>query len=196
MSNGKKYDIDWDEWFFYDEASPSCLCWNRNIYGGSSGKSLSKRVGQPAGSKMGAGHWAVAIRDGEKRVRILAHRVIWEMLRGEIPESHVVDHINRDASDNRIENLRCVEEVYNLRNSSKKSSNKTGVTGVTISKDKHGYYYHVASWKELGGGSRSKHYSMNKYGDEGSFNLAVAYRESKIKELNEQGAGYTENHGQ
>lgn len=196
MPRGKSYNIDWNEIFRYDESSPSGLCWNKDVYGGSSGKSLLKRKGEPAGSRMSkGGHWAVAIRVNGKRVRLLVHRVIWEMFNGEIPPSYVIDHIDRDGSNNSISNLRCVPEVYNLRNVGKKSSNKTGVTGVTLSKDRHGYYYYVASWTELDGRSRSKHFSINKYGEDQAFALAVRARKEKIEELNKQGAGYTETHG-
>lgn len=36
------------------------------------------------------------------------HRVCWETLRGPIPHSHVVHHVNGDQLDNRIENLACM----------------------------------------------------------------------------------------
>ena len=35
-----------------------------------------------------------------------AHRLIWLMHYGDIPSHLTVDHLNRDTSDNRIENLR------------------------------------------------------------------------------------------
>ena len=47
---------------------------------------------------------------------MLAHRVVWILTHGEIQEGMVIDHINRDPSDNRIENLRCVSQAVNLSN--------------------------------------------------------------------------------
>lgn len=38
-------------------------------------------------------------------------------------------------------------------------------------------------------------FSCNKYGHEQAFQLACQWREQKIAELNEQGAGYSERHG-
>lgn len=59
-----------------------------------------------------------------------AHRVIWEMHHGEIPSNLVVDHINHDRSDNRIENLRVVEQRTNTKNQSMRITNRSGVNGV------------------------------------------------------------------
>jgi len=44
-------------------------------------------------------------------VTYFAHRIIWKMVHGEDPL--IVDHINRDPSDNRIENLRNVTQREN-----------------------------------------------------------------------------------
>lgn len=62
----------------------------------------------------------------------LRHRVIWEMFNGPIPEGMVIDHINRRPGDDRIENLRCVTQKENSRNSVK----NTKCIGVSCGKDK------------------------------------------------------------
>lgn len=59
----------------------------------------------------------------------LLHRLIWLWHHGYLPE-HQLDHINRDRTDNRIENLREVSHSCNTRNSGARASNKTGVKGV------------------------------------------------------------------
>ena len=46
------------------------------------------------------------------------HRVIWKLINGEDPT--VIDHINHDQSDNRIENLRNVDWKPNQRNQKSK----------------------------------------------------------------------------
>lgn len=44
------------------------------------------------------------------------HRAVWEYHHGKIPTDRVIDHINRDRSDNRIENLRLATFSQNRRN--------------------------------------------------------------------------------
>ena len=68
-------------------------------------------------------------RDGYIRVRISgkeyrAHRIIWEMHYGEIPEGMLVDHIDRDVYNNRIENLRLATRQQNNSNRRKVILNK------------------------------------------------------------------------
>lgn len=75
----------------YDTTSPSCLVWLKG-----------RRAGAVAGTRKAKGYWEVQVCGKKLRV----HRLIWEMHNGPIPEGYVVDHINQDPSDNRLENLR------------------------------------------------------------------------------------------
>ncbi len=56
-------------------------------------------------------------------------RVIWEAVKGVIPEGFVVDHINSNRLDNRIENLQLLTPTQNTQRSA---------TG-TITKRKYNY---------------------------------------------------------
>lgn len=58
-----------------------------------------------------------------------AHRLAWLHFYGEMPRGEI-DHVNGDATDNRIQNLREVTHAENSRNQPMKSSNASGVTGV------------------------------------------------------------------
>lgn len=60
-----------------------------------------------------------------------AHRIIWEMHHGPIPEGMEIDHINHVTDDNRIENLRLVTRKENCKNVSMSVTNKSGVVGVS-----------------------------------------------------------------
>lgn len=60
--------------------------------------------------------------------KLLAHRVIWKMVFGEEP--NIIDHINGDPGDNRLENLRNVSQVENGGNSKLRKNNTSGVMGV------------------------------------------------------------------
>ncbi len=50
------------------------------------------------------------------KVSYLAHRIIWELHHGEIEEGMVIDHINGDTLDNRLENLRVCTNTQNAQN--------------------------------------------------------------------------------
>lgn len=58
------------------------------------------------------------------------HRVIWTLHHGRIPDGMVIDHINGDPSDNRIENLRACTETENARNSRNKKHSASRFKGV------------------------------------------------------------------
>lgn len=44
----------------------------------------------------------------------LAHRVIWEIYNGPIPEGMIIHHINGDKKDNRIDNLKMVSFIEHM----------------------------------------------------------------------------------
>ena len=83
-------------------------------------------VGSEAGSIKNDGYLRIKYNGHE----FLAHRIIWEMHNGLIPDSLFIDHINHDKSDNRICNLRIASPQDNQRNRSKNKSNSSGITGV------------------------------------------------------------------
>lgn len=59
-----------------------------------------------------------------------AHRMAWLISYGEWPAG-AIDHINRDKTDNRLNNLRFATPSQNSINSDVYSSNRSGVRGVT-----------------------------------------------------------------
>ena len=63
------------------------------------------------------------------RKTVQAHRIIYDNLKGPIPDGHVIDHIDGDTLNNRVSNLRAVSISTNVWNS-KVSTNTSGVIGV------------------------------------------------------------------
>lgn len=93
-------------------------------------KTIHKRisgamVGTVAGDKYGR-KWLVTRVDG--RIYLI-HRLIWLHVFGTWP-AHQIDHINGDATDNRINNMRDVPAPENAKNLKMPSTNKSGITGV------------------------------------------------------------------
>ena len=75
-------------------------------------------------------------RKGYKNGKVLGllmkeHRVVWAWHFGKWPDFQI-DHINGNTSDNRIENLRQVENDVNCRNQSMPKSNTSGYVGVSF----------------------------------------------------------------
>ena len=79
-----------------------------------------------------------------------AHRLAWLYMYGYLPS--MIDHINGDRSDNRIDNLREVSGTLNHRNIALRRDNKSGYHGIR--KTKQGTYavqiYLDGKRKELG----------------------------------------------
>lgn len=80
------------------------------------------------------------------------------------------------------------------RNHRKTVLNKSGKTGVHFRGDEYPCY--VATWVDLEKKSRTKQFSINKYGENEAWLLACATRDAAIERLNSLGADYSPKHGQ
>lgn len=81
--------------------------------------------GKRAGWLSAAGYLSVAIDE----VKYQAHRVAWA-IHHQLSPPDVIDHINGDTTDNRMDNLRVVEFSENMKNSKKYINNTSGIVGV------------------------------------------------------------------
>ena len=64
-----------------------------------------------------------------KNRALYVHHVVYLLVHGELPE--VVDHINGDSLDNRVENLRGGSQSQNMANARIGRANTSGFKGVT-----------------------------------------------------------------
>ena len=92
------------------------------------------KVGQEIGTENARGYRRVSI-DGNTYA---VHRVIWVMFYGELSKETQVDHINGDAADNRIENLRLANNSQNCCNRRMKPNN-SGIKNVSFVKESQKY---------------------------------------------------------
>jgi hypothetical protein len=77
--------------------------------------------------------------DGYRQIMIdyctyRTHRLVYMYHHGFMPE--IIDHINQNPADNRIENLRIANRAENAQNCKLRPDNTSGVKGVTWCKNK------------------------------------------------------------
>ena len=103
-------------------------------------KPLSNRVksGDEAGKKNARGYKVFGF-DGKT---LYCHRAAWYLIYGYWPENDI-DHINRDKSDNRIENLREATRTQNNGNVELLNSNSSGFRGVSFEKRREKYAAYI-----------------------------------------------------
>jgi len=75
-----------------------------------------------------------AIQIGIDGKRYYAHRIAWIYSFGNIPDEMEIDHINGDATDNRLENLRLATSKQNQENTKLRADNQSGYKGVSLDK--------------------------------------------------------------
>lgn len=73
-----------------------------------------------------------------KSKRYLAHRLIWLYHNKKYPKN-LIDHIDGDRSNNKIENLREATSQQNSMNRKVRNDSNTGIKGVFYSKEKNSY---------------------------------------------------------
>lgn len=111
--------MTWSDFFKYEKETGHLL-WkvtlsNRALAGSEAGMALN-----------GSGYKDVRLNNQLFR----AHRIVFEMHNGAIPNGMEIDHIDGNRENNRIENLRLVSRKENTRNKRLDSRNKSGVHGV------------------------------------------------------------------
>jgi len=103
------------------ENRDGALYWRKTI-------STMARAGRKAGCTNSRGYLVV----GLNYKKYLIHRLIWVM-HGNDPVA-VIDHINGNTTDNRIENLRASTHTENMCNAKRSRRNTSGIKGVSWNK--------------------------------------------------------------
>lgn len=85
--------------------------------------------GRQVGSISKEGYWKTNVRHNNRQSNQFIHRLIFLMHYGFLPK--VIDRINGDKLDNRIENLREATQQQNTFNRKVRANTKSGVKGVS-----------------------------------------------------------------
>lgn len=125
------------------------------------------------------------------------HRMIWQLIYGDLSTTDTIDHIDRNKVNNVISNLRKATHKEQSRNKGVPKNNETGFVGVcrnvkkfTTKSGIQQVEYFVARWYDAEGVLRGKHFRIDELGENVAFQLASEYRLAKIQEL-----GYLASHG-
>ena len=152
------------------------------------------KTGKEAGSRSfrgnGEPHY---IKVDIQCARYKVHRLVYFLCKGAIPKNFVVDHLDGNPFNNKIENLELKPQSCNSRNVRKGIDRKlpTGV-GYARNKDRN---YVIAYWNDIKGVRQNKYFNIDKQLLSVAIELATDYRNEQIRLLNAQGAGYTARHG-
>ena len=80
-----------------------------------------RKIDKPAGFFTLTGYIQVSFRSNNRNKKILAHRLAWYLYYGEVSSS-ILDHIDHNRSNNKIDNLRTTNHSKNIRHSSIKKA--------------------------------------------------------------------------
>jgi hypothetical protein len=132
-----------------------------------------------------SGKNACLVDSSEDRYRICIdgtffkfHRVAWALHHDEWP-TKILDHIDGDATNNKIENLREVTKSQNAENQKLRADNKHGVSGISFNKANKRWYVRITKEK-----------NANYIGCFTTKEEAIEARHKAYKQL-----GFTERHG-
>lgn len=114
----KEFKMNWNNVFEYRDGE---LYWKIKP---SNVAKMHVRVGNFVGKKRNY----LSVEYKYKSYRI--HRIIWEMFYGKIPSKMQIDHIDGNTLNNKVENLRVVDNSDNQKNCGIRKDNKSGFPGV------------------------------------------------------------------
>lgn len=169
--------IKWGDFLYYDETSPSGLYW-RGSNGAAGG--VERTAGDVAGGRCN-GYFRIGLRGDY----YLAHRIVWILNKGYLPNNIVINHKDCTGSNNIIDNLELRSQAENL------ALNKTAVYKIPRKNSKNlqpyiteqsthcGKYWSVrVQYRNKNNVLERKSYSYLKYGKEGAWNAARDFLKS------------------
>lgn len=98
----------------------------------------NRHAGSQAGARRRDGYTTLSI-DG---TRYYAHRIAWLYVTGHWPKNDI-DHADGDRTNNRWSNLRDATRSQNIANTSRRSTNRSGIKGVFLNAQTRRWYSQI-----------------------------------------------------
>lgn len=149
------------------------------VYDESTGEIFSKIKNVNLGS-LKDGYKKITTKINGKIIQLRFHRVAWLLYYKSWPEN-LIDHIDGDKLNNKIDNLRECNQQKNCRNAKIKNNNRLGLKNICEKKDKN--YYRFAVSFTVNGKQICKYFKFNKTNREEVLQKAIEYRDQKRLEL-------------
>lgn len=174
--------IDWHSIVYYDPTSPTCLRWKFD-------RRYNVKAGGVAGKQKLIKDMRCILSLCDKLY--FTHTIIFILHYGKIDDDKVIDHIDGDSTNNRIENLRAILPLYNNHNRKLHVKNKSGITGLQYDAKAQSWVAQV----RCNGARRKKTFACRKYGYENAKQMATDFVIANRLELNASGeAAFTDRH--
>lgn len=119
-----------------------------------------------------SGYIQVGLTKDNKHFSQNIHRLVALAFCQKDDDSNVVDHIDRNPSNNNYQNLRWTTTSGNARNNSLSEKNTSGTKGVSYKDD--GYW--IACWIDKERKRHQKYFSVKKYGFQYAKQMAINHR--------------------
>ena len=171
--------INWSEFVEYSSDSITGLCYISN-------KQQAGRKHSQKAVDSGRIGWVLSYKGS----RWLVHRIIACLELGGIKQCDVVDHLDGNPYNNKINNLRVTDQSTNLKNKCKQSNNTSGINGVGIYTRENGSRLVVATFK-----SHRKAVSKSFHVIDGDESSALMNGANWLQEMQNADGLFTERHG-
>ena len=181
---------DWNDIFIYDETSPSCLRWK---HGNGQTNHSRRNVGDVAGyinKNKNYSRYKVCYKNSEYMI----HRIVYQMFNGGITSDKVVNHIDTNSLNNKLENLELVTTAENNRKTHRDvlgelcSTNTSGIANVRKTYQDNGGWSAQVFYKDVNGKTKGKKFYFSTYGEDRAIILATEYVTQMKKLITEERA--------
>lgn len=186
--------VDYSKYFVVDPESPTGLRWRDDLEVSTGNRRRNAQAGKPAGvcrKIKGRTDQVVVLIEGKIHI---TSRVIYTLIHGEIPDGYIIDHLDGNGFNNKIENLALKTRGENMRNRKVNKNNPLGIPGVTFVQSGKKTYC-IGTYRNHKKQSVKRSFCVQEYGLLPAMKEAVLFRKEGMQAMNEKyDLKFTERH--